>query len=77
MSDIIDTLNNMIFDLKKHNRSKQELIEDYINSRLDKSLKSYYEDLMQTYNSITKRDAARVLKKAMQSKGEKWYKIHW
>ena len=71
MSDIIDTLNNMIFDLKKHNRSKQELIEDYINSRLDKSLKSYYEDLMQTYNSITKRDAARVLKKAMQSKGEK------
>lgn len=71
MRDTVDTLNSMILDLKKHDRNKQELIEEYINSRLDKSLKSYYEDLMQTYNSITKRDAARVLKKAMQSKGEK------
>ena len=58
----------MIDDLSKRGgKKKKELIEEYINARLDKSLKSYYEELMQTYKSLTKRDAARVLKRVMSS----------
>lgn len=59
---------SMLDDLSKiGDKKKKELIEEYINARLDKSLKSYYEELMQTYKSLTKRDAARVLKRVMSS----------
>lgn len=55
----------MLDDLsKRKNKKKRDLLEEYINARLDKSLKSYYEELMQTYKSLTKRDAARVLRMA-------------
>lgn len=61
----------MIDDLSKRSgKKKKDMLEEYINARLDKSLKSYYEELMQTYKSLTKRDAARVLKRVMSSGGK-------
>ena len=67
--EVKDTLHKMLDDIHAHNRRRRELLEYYVNTRLDKSIQSYYEELMDSYNALTKRDAARVLRRAME--GEK------
>lgn len=66
MHNVERTLRNMLNDLSSHHRDKSELLTHYVNSRLDKSLKNYYEELMQTYDYLTRRDAERVLKRALK-----------
>lgn len=67
--EVIDTLHRMLDDICAHHRKRRELLEYYVNARLDKSIQSYYEELMDSYNALTKRDAARVLRRAVE--GEK------
>ena len=66
MQNVERTLRNMLNDLSEHHRHKSELLTHYVNSRLDKSLKNYYEELMQTYDYLTRRDAERVLRRALK-----------
>lgn len=66
MQNVERTLRNMLNDLSEHHRDKSELLTHYVNSRLDKSLKNYYEELMQTYDYLTRRDAERVLRRALK-----------
>ena len=54
---------HMLDDLASHNRKKKELLPMYVNLRLDKSLKNYYEELLSVYDSLVRKDAAKVLKK--------------
>lgn len=56
-------LREMLQDLSRHNGTREKLLPLYLQKRMDLSLKNYYEELMQTYEELTKRDAARVLKK--------------
>ena len=65
------TLNHMLEDLSKHHRNRKELIVEYVNSRLEKSLQNYYEELLSSYDELTRRDAAKVLKKMLDTKGDK------
>lgn len=62
--DAVTTLERMISDLDHHKKSKRELLPQYIQTRLDLSLKNYYEDLMKAYDAITRKDAAKVIKRA-------------
>ena len=54
---------HMLDDLASHNRKKKELLPMYVNLRLDKSLKNYYEELLSVYDSLVRKDATKVLKK--------------
>lgn len=62
--DTIAVLKRMINELDQHKKSKKELLSQYIQTRLDLSLKNYYEDLMKAYDAITRKDAAKVIKRA-------------
>ena len=64
-----ETLRNMLSELKGHHRDRCELLNLYITERLNKSLHSYYSELMGTYNMLTRKDAKKVLRK-LNSGGE-------
>lgn len=53
----------MLEELASHHRNKKDLLPIYVNTRLDKSLKNYYEELLNIYDSLVRKDAAKVLKK--------------
>lgn len=53
---------HMLDDLNNHHRKRKELLPEYVNSRLDKSLKNYYEELISNYDALIRKDAAKVLR---------------
>ena len=53
---------HMLGDLNNHHRKRKELLPEYVNSRLDKSLKNYYEELISNYDALIRKDAAKVLR---------------
>lgn len=61
-----DTLKRMLKDLSSHHRSKVELLPQYIQMRLDKSVQSYYEDLLRTSAALERKDAQRVLREMVR-----------
>lgn len=61
-------LNNMLQDIELHNRSKDQLLTYYIQKRLDKSLKSYYQDLTNSYNGLITHNEINVLNKLNKEK---------
>ena len=54
---------NIENDLKKHHRPKQQLFNYYVQSRLTKSLQTYYNDLNNSVSYLTKRNPHNVLRK--------------
>lgn len=65
MSKVEIILRGMLNDLSNHHRGRKQLLIEYVNNRLDKSLKSYYNELMSTYEMLSRRNATRVLKKLL------------
>ena len=65
-SKVISTSHYMEEYFECDEAKRRELLEYYVNARLDKSIQSYYEELMDSYNALTKRDAARVLRRAVE-----------
>ncbi len=63
-----ETFLSMLEDVKKHRRSKDNLLAYYIQKRLSLSLDNYYSDLINDYNMLTRRDSLKVLKEI--SKGD-------
>lgn len=53
---------HMLDDMSKHHRKRKDLLPEYVNARLDKSLKSYYEELISSYDALIRKDAAKVLR---------------
>ena len=57
-------LYNIVEDLNKHSgRNKSELLAKYISERLDKCVKSYYEDLTAKQNALMYKDPLKVIRR--------------
>lgn len=52
---------DILSDLKKHKRGNENLIEYYVQKRLNKSLKNYCEDLYKDSSFILQKDARKML----------------
>lgn len=50
-------------DLKQHHRPKQILMKIYIQERLNKSLKTYYDELSRSATYLENRKPDNVIKK--------------
>ena len=59
----MNNLECILKDLNQHKRNKNELIIFYINERLTKSLKSYYDELSVAVNYLNKKDEISLLRK--------------
>lgn len=55
-------LNNMLKDISKHKRNRDNLLEYYIQERLNKSLETYYIQLSHSLEYLINKDSFRVLK---------------
>ena len=60
---MLKTLDNILNDLSKHKRNKDELLILYINERLDKSLHTYYSSLISSVNYLKYRNCKNVMDK--------------
>lgn len=60
-------LDKMLADLKSHKRDKKVLINLYIEQRLNKSLKNYYEELLSTQNMIIRRSNRKAIDRIFKS----------
>ena len=59
---MIDILNNMLIDISKHKRNREELLRISIEDRLNKSLEVYYNQLSASLEYLVSKDSLRVLK---------------
>lgn len=57
-----DKLYNIIEDLNKHKRNKDDLLTEYISERLNKSLQVYYGQLMNSFNFLKYKNGQTVIK---------------
>lgn len=56
-------LYNIIDELSKYERNKEELLTLYINERLNKSLQTYYKEITNSFNYLKYKDGKNVLNK--------------
>lgn len=64
------SIRRMLSDIKTHNRDRDSLLQHYIQARLDKSIRSYYADLVRVQAILEQKEARRVLR-AMSRGGSK------
>ena len=69
MNDTELTIKCMLKDCAKHHRSKEKLLAFYIQERLDKSVKSYYSELIYSCNRLSQFNELSVAKKMLKDKG--------
>lgn len=55
-------LYNIIEDLNKYKRNKEDLLPEYINKRLNKSLAVYYKQLMNSFDFLKYKNSETVIK---------------
>lgn len=58
----IELLENMLDEMSKFHRSKDELMSLYVSKRLEKSLQTYYEDLSESVSYLDAKNSMKVLK---------------
>ena len=63
ISNFHHNIEEMLDDLSHHHRSKDELVTLYIQNRLNKSLSTYYQELMKTYEYLDYRNDDNLIKK--------------
>lgn len=56
-------LNDILRDLQAHKRNKKEILLSCINDRLNKSLQSYYSEIVDSFNYLRYKDDMVVNKK--------------
>ena len=66
--DTVQTLNNMLADIKSRGGSHEELLQKYVQSRLNKSIQNYYADLLKVQASLQAQEARKVFREML--KGE-------
>lgn len=64
------TLKHMLADMEEHRRTRSTLFPMYIEKRLDTSIRSYYAELMQSYNALLHKTSNRSLKKIARGLGK-------
>lgn len=69
MNNLYITLMTIQEDLSKYHRNKNELLEYYIQSRLNNSLQSYYHDLMNSLTYLKYKEKTRTQQKSIISEG--------
>lgn len=62
MDFVEQKLSNILFELDKYKRDKNDLIKYYISQRLTKSLHSYYSDITKSFDYIKYKDELRIAK---------------
>ena len=63
-------LNAILGELETHHRDKNTLMKHYVEIRLNKSIRSYYEQLMASVNGIETINTNRVIRKLSKSMQE-------
>ena len=58
----VDTLNGMLAQMRYHHRDREEVMRESVEMRLNKSLQTYFHDLTQTADYLSRRDEERVLR---------------
>jgi len=58
-----DRLIKLLNELSNYHRSKNELVVFYVKERLDKSFNSYYNQITNSYNYVSKNNELQILKK--------------
>lgn len=53
---------DMLKDIKEHQRDSSTLLEGYVQARLDKSLQTYYSELIESFNSLQRFDEVKKLR---------------
>ena len=56
-------LKHILTELQYHKRDKQVILETAIQKRLDKSLQSYYQDLVESYEFLANCNSLRMAKR--------------
>lgn len=60
-------LKHILTELQYHKRDKQVILETAIQKRLDKSLQSYYQDLVESYEFLANCNSLRMAKRLNRS----------
>lgn len=60
---IENNINNLLYELSKHHRSKPDIIYDCINNRLNKSLESYSSELNDSFEYLARRKPEKIMRK--------------
>lgn len=63
-----DELLDMQKSLSEHHRDKRDLLSHYIEDRLNKSLEVYYENILDSYNTILNctNNQMKIIKKVIK-----------
>ena len=67
---MIGILNSILFDLQKHKRNREDVMNSCINERLSSSLEVYYDELYNNLNYLVFKDGIRVLKEYNKISGD-------
>lgn len=62
-SNFSHNINEILNELSHHHRNKSELVVLYLQNRLNKSLSTYYQELIKTYEYLYYRDNDNLIKK--------------
>ena len=54
-------------DLAAHKRDKKELLEIYVQKRLDDSLASYYEEIQRSLTNLLYKDSLKSMRKVLKN----------
>ncbi len=52
-------LKDMLKDINKHKRPKENLLEYFVSMRLDKSIQIYYKQLLESVDYLSNREASQ------------------
>ncbi len=53
------TLKDMLKDINEHKRSKENLLEHFVSMRLDKSIQTYYKQLLESVDYLANKEASQ------------------
>lgn len=53
------TLKDMLKDINEHKRSKENLLEHFVSMRLDKSIQTYYKQLLESVDYLASREVSQ------------------
>ncbi len=62
-----EIIQQMKVDLSAHKRDKKELLETYVQNRLDDSLASYYEEIQKSLTNLLYKDSLKSMKKVLKN----------
>lgn len=52
-------IREMLKDINKHKRDKENLLEYFVSMRLDKSIQTYYKQLLESVDSLAAKESSQ------------------